>query len=61
MTILDCEQLRYVHHPQLHRDRLHCASVHTLSVTVLGSDIQHVFLSTKSNYLLCVPPMDTGR
>ncbi len=46
MTTLDHERLECVHDPPLHRHRLHGASVHILSVAVLGSGTQRIFLST---------------
>ncbi len=42
ITILDREQLECVRNPPLHRDRLHCASVHIQSVAALGSGTQRI-------------------
>ncbi len=63
MTLLGRERAECAHNPPLHRDRLHCASVHILSFAVVGSDTQHIFVSTKSKYLLLcsMPPIHTCR
>ncbi len=48
MTLLDCERLQCVHDPPLDRHQLHRASVHILSVAVLGADKKRII---KSHYL----------
>ncbi len=58
MMILDWEPLECIHDPPLHRDRLHCVSVHILSVAVLGSDTMKLHFATRFR---SVPRIDTRR